>query len=145
MGGTPPISGSIIGHGVDLTEVSRIEGLVSDQGQRFLDRCFTPGEQAYADKSVKRRFEHLAARFAAKEAAMKALGTGWANGVGWTDFAISNGPEGAPSLCVQGRAREIAASRGITAWHVSLSHTGSMAMASVIAEGPARGLDEGGA
>lgn len=135
---------SIRGHGVDLTEIARIERMVADQGQAFLDRCFTEGERAYADKSVKRRFEHLAARFAAKEAAMKALGTGWANGVGWTDFEIVNGPEGAPSLRVSGRAAELASERGIAAWHVSLTHTGSMAMASVIAEGPAEHSISGG-
>lgn len=128
---------AIVGHGVDLTEVARIERMVADQGQRFLERCFTEGERAYADRSAKRRFEHLAARFAAKEAAMKALGTGWANGVGWTDLEIVNGPEGAPSLRVHGRAADLASERGITVWHVSLTHTGSTAMASVIAEGPA--------
>lgn len=135
MADVPPIRGSILGHGVDLTDVARIEGLVESQGQAFLDRCFTIGEQAYAAKSTKRRFEHLAARFAAKEAGMKALGTGWANGVGWTNFEIANGPEGKPSLHVHGRAADLASEQGIAVWHVSLTHTGTTAMASVIAEG----------
>lgn len=124
----------IVGHGIDLVEVARIERLLDEQGDRFLDRCFTPGERAYADKSTKRRSEHLAARFAAKEAALKALGTGWAEGVGWTDVEVVRDGAGCPSLRVTGRAAELAAGRGITTWHVSLSHTETHAMASVIAE-----------
>ena len=82
--------------------------------------------------------EHLAARFAAKEAALKALGTGWSEGVGWTDVEVVRDAIGRPGLMVTGKAAEIAAGRGIEAWHVSLTHTGTHAMASVIAEGGPR-------
>ena len=123
---------TIIGHGVDLVDVARIAESVERHGQRFLDRVFTRAEQAYAGES-KRRFEHLAARFAAKEAALKALGTGWRSGIAWTDIEVTTEPSGAPALCITGCAAEIAAERGIAAWHISLSHTEAQAMASVIA------------
>ncbi|MFG0304709.1 MAG: holo-ACP synthase [Phycisphaerales bacterium JB040] len=125
---------AIVGHGVDLVEVARIERMLGEQGERFLQRCFTHGERAYADTSSKRRAEHLAARFAAKEAALKALGTGWSEGIGWTDIEVARDEAGCPSLVVTGRAGEIAARQGVLTWHVSLSHTETHAMASVIAE-----------
>jgi len=125
----------IIGHGIDLVPVSRIAEMLAEHGERFLERCFSPAEQAYMASSPKHR-EHLAARFAAKEAAMKALGTGLADGVSWLDFEVSNNPAGKPALRVAGRAAAIAAERGISRWWISLSHTADAAMASVIAEGP---------
>ena len=124
----------IIGHGVDITETSRIKQMLGDHPERFLERVFTPGEQADSS-SEKRQCEHLAARFAAKEAALKALGTGWAQGIGWTDIEVVKADNGKPSLNITGRAAEIATSMGITRWHVSLSHIESCAIASVIAEG----------
>ncbi len=122
----------ILGHGVDLVQVARIQASIDRHGERFLDRVFTGAEQAYAAGS-KRRVEHLAARFAAKEAALKALGTGWRSGIAWTDVEVVSQPSGAPALRITGRAAEIAAKRGITAWHISLSHTDQQALASVIA------------
>jgi len=127
---------AIVGHGVDLTEVSRIEQMLGDHPERFLERCFTPTEQADGGDGP-RRAERLAARFAAKEAALKALGTGWSDGVGWTDIGVIRTNAGKPELAVTGRAAEIAGALGITRWHVSLSHTGDHAIASVIAEGDA--------
>lgn len=124
----------ILGHGVDLVEVARIQASIDRHGERFLDRVFTAAEQAYAAGS-KRRVEHLAARFAAKEAALKALGTGWRSGIAWTDVEVVSEPSGAPTLRITGRAAEIAAERSITAWHISLSHTERQALASVIATG----------
>lgn len=124
----------IIGHGVDLVELSRIRRLLGDHPERFLERVFTEREQLDSGDG-KRRDEHLAARFAAKEAAFKALGTGWSQGIGWTDVSIVKNEAGKPELVVNGRAAEIADSLGIQAWHVSLSHTDSHAIASVIAEG----------
>jgi holo-[acyl-carrier protein] synthase len=123
---------TIIGHGIDLVEVARIAASIDRHGQRFLDRVFTPAEQAYAAGS-KRRMEHLAARFAAKEAALKALGTGWRSGIAWTDIEVISEPSGAPRLHISGQAAAIAADRGITTWHISLSHTEQQAIASVIA------------
>lgn len=124
----------ILGHGIDLTEVDRIEEMLAEHGDRFLQRCFTPREIADAGDGP-RRTEHLAARFAAKEAALKALGTGWAQGVGWTDVAVHRAESGKPELIVTGRAAAVAAERGITRWQVSLTHTKDHAVASVIAEG----------
>lgn len=123
---------TIIGHGIDLVDVARIAASIDHHGQRFCDRVFTPAEQAYAAGS-KRRNEHLAARFAAKEAALKALGAGWRSGIAWTDVEVISEPSGAPTLNITGRAAEIAAARGITTWHISLTHTETQAMASVIA------------
>lgn len=124
----------ILGHGIDLTEVDRIDEMLAEHGDRFVQRCFTPREIADAGDGP-RRVEHLAARFAAKEAALKALGTGWAQGVGWTDVAVHRAESGKPELVITGRAAVVAAERGITRWHVSLTHTKDHAVASVIAEG----------
>jgi holo-[acyl-carrier protein] synthase len=124
----------LIGHGIDLTETARIRSMLDEHADRFLERCFTPREVADAGDGP-RRVEHLAARFAAKEAALKALGTGWSRGVGWTDVEVVRTDSGRPELFVTGRAGEIAAQRGITRWHVSLTHTKDHAVASVIAEG----------
>ncbi len=124
----------IIGHGIDITETARIAGMLADHPDRFLDRVFTAQEQQDAGVG-KRRNEHLAARFAAKEAALKALGTGWSQGIGWTDVSVAKLPSGKPMLKVSGRAAELADEIGISIWHVSLTHTDSIAMASVIAEG----------
>lgn len=128
----PPLM-PIIGHGIDIIEVARIGDLVHRHADRFLDRCFTPAEQAYA-ADRKRRIEHLAARFAVKEAALKAIGTGWRSGIAWTDVETIIEPSGRPRLEVHGRVAEIAAQLDIKHWHVSISHTESLAMASVIGE-----------
>ncbi len=124
-----------IAHGIDLVEVARIGRMVADHGVQFLERCFTERERAYAGYR-KRRDEHLAARFAAKEAVLKALGTGWANGIGWTDVEVVLLPSGQPTIRLSGRAAETADAQGITAWLVSLSHTETHAMASAIGTGP---------
>lgn len=123
----------IIGLGVDIVETSRIKSLMGDYPERFLERCFTESEQRDSQSS-KRQLEHLAARFAAKEATLKALGTGWAQGIGWTDIEVVRAESGRPSLNITGRAQEIAIERGITIWHLSLSHIATHAIASVIAE-----------
>ena len=122
----------VLAHGIDLVEVARIGRMVTDHGDSFLTRCFTDSERAYAGDR-KRRDEHLAARFAAKEAVLKALGTGWANGIAWTDVEVVLLPSGQPTISLDGRAAEIAQSHGITRWLVSLSHTETHALASVIA------------
>lgn len=127
----------ILGHGVDLVVVARLARSIDEQGERFLARVFTDGERACADALPRRRLERLAARFAAKEAALKALGTGWRSGIAWTDIEVVSEASGAPSLRVSGRASEIAAERGVTAWLVSLSHTSEHALASVLALGGA--------
>ena len=123
----------ILGHGVDLAEVERVRRSVERFGDRFLERVFTEGERAYAGDGP-RRDERLAARFAAKEAVFKALGTGWAQGVGWTGIEVVREASGKPALVLHGKARELAETLGVRRWHLSLTHTGTMAMASVIAE-----------
>jgi holo-[acyl-carrier protein] synthase len=124
----------IVGHGVDVVEVARIAEMRERHADRFLERCFTPAERDYAAAGAKRTDEHLAGRFAAKEAALKAIGTGWRSGISWTDVEIVIEASGAPRLEVTGRAAEIARELGVQRWHVSISHTDRHAMASVIAE-----------
>lgn len=124
----------VIGHGIDAVDVARIADAIRRHGDRFLDRCFTRDELEYAARS-RRRHEHLAARFAAKEAALKALGTGWSRGIAWTDVSVIRAPSGAPQLRVGGRAGAVARDLGVDAWYVSLSHTSAIAVASVIAAG----------
>ena len=124
----------IIGHGVDIVEIARIERSLEKHEESFLSKCFT--EQEVLDSgSSSRRVEHLSARFAAKEAALKAIGTGWSQGISWTDVETVRLDSGKPELRVTGRAREIADSMGIDRWFVSLSHTEGNAIASVLAEG----------
>ncbi len=125
----------IIGHGVDLVEIARIERMLEDHGDRFVTRCFTDEERAYAEASPAVRGERFAARFAAKEAVLKALGTGLRDGIEWTDIEVRRDAAGAPSVGLRARAEEVAAARGIVAWSISLSHAGGMAIASVIATG----------
>lgn len=125
----------VIGHGIDLVEVARIAGMVERHGERFLDRVFTPGERAYSERSVKRRDEHLAARFAAKEAVLKAIGTGWRSGIAWTDVEVVREPSGAPGVRLAGVAAEVADRLGVAGWLLSLTHAGGFASASAIALG----------
>jgi holo-[acyl-carrier protein] synthase len=122
----------ILGSGVDLCEVPRIEAAIARHGRRFLERIFTPREIAYADCKAN-RFERYAARFAAKEAGMKALGTGW-RGVAWRDFEVVNLPSGRPTLNFHGKAAEIAGKLGVQRVALSITHTKEHALALVILE-----------
>ncbi|HEX3357595.1 MAG TPA: holo-ACP synthase [Tepidisphaeraceae bacterium] len=123
---------SIVGHGIDIVETSRIRRLHEDHGQHFLDRCFTPLEQAYCSRNPKRYFEHLSGRFAAKEAILKVLGTGWRGGIAWTDMEILPEPSGQPKLTLTGETLRIANDLGIAHWHLSISHIETHATASAI-------------
>ena len=122
----------ILGHGIDIVETARIRRMVEEHGQRFLDRCFTPDEQAYCAKNPKRYYEHLAGRFAAKEAVLKVLGTGWRGGIAWTDIEILREPSGQPKITLTGECHRIANEIGIKTWHVSISHIETHATASAI-------------
>lgn len=124
---------NIIGHGIDLVVIERIADMLNKHEQRFLDRCFTPEEQAYANSSEKRKTEILAARFAAKEAVLKAIGTGWRDGIAWTDIDVTRDPSGKPGIILSGEAKKYADNLGITFWLLSLTHTDEHAMASAIA------------
>jgi holo-[acyl-carrier protein] synthase len=129
----------IVGHGIDLVEIPRIRRMLADHGERFLERCFTGAEREYAEPA-RRREEHLAARFAAKEAVLKALGTGLDDGIAWTEIEVTRDGRGRPGIRLTGRAERLAREKGIDDWLVSLAHTASSAAASVIAVGygPAR-------
>src|SRR5947209_20493484 len=122
----------ILGHGIDIVETARIGALVEEHGQHFLDRCFTPREQQYCLKNTKRHIEHLAGRFAAKEAVLKVLGTGWRGGISWTDIEILPEPSGQPKIRLSGECLKIANKLGISKWHVSISHIETHATASAI-------------
>lgn len=123
----------IAGIGVDVVEVGRIRALHEKQGDHFLETCFTPDEAAYAQRKA-RAEESLAARFAAKEAVMKALGSGWAEGVSFRGIEVTVAESGAPSIRLHGGAADYAKARGIGTIHLSLSHTSELAIAYAIAE-----------
>ncbi len=123
-----------IAHGIDLVPIERIAGMLAAHPDRFLDRCFTAGEREYCGSRA-RSADHYAARFAAKEAILKALGTGWSGGIAWTDAEVITLPNGAPSVALHNLAARIADERGITGWLLSLSHAGGFAMASAIGLG----------
>ena len=122
----------IVGHGIDIVEVARLRQLIERHGDRFLGRCFTQQEIDYARRRPQRFAEHLAARFAAKEAVLKVLGTGLRHGIGWCDIEVLRLPTGQPTLRLDGQAARIASQRGIARWHLSLSHVSSHATASAI-------------
>ncbi len=122
----------VIAHGVDLVEVSRIARMLATHGDRFAQRCFTERERVYADSGRRSRAERYAARFAAKEVVLKALGTGWRDGISWLDIEIDRAASGRPQLVLTGRCARLAAELHIARWQVSLSHTRGNALASVI-------------
>ncbi|MCH8164338.1 MAG: holo-ACP synthase [Planctomycetes bacterium] len=122
----------VLAHGVDLVEIQRIEAMLDEHGDRFLQRCFSEAERAYADSGRGRRAERYAVRIACKEAVFKALGTGWSGGIRWLDVEVDREPTGRPRLALTGRCAELATELGIVHWHVSLSHTTSNALASVV-------------
>jgi holo-[acyl-carrier protein] synthase len=123
----------IVGTGIDIAEVPRIAQSIDRFGERFLQRIFTEGEMRYCDSKANRA-ERYAARFAAKEAAMKALGTGWNHGVRWRDCEVVRMPGGRPTLAFHGKAAEFAAKLGTKNIALSLTHTKEQAMAQVILE-----------
>jgi len=124
----------IVGTGVDIAEVARIKAAVDRFGERFLKRVFTPEEIRYSSSKANMA-ERLAARFAAKEAAMKAIGTGLRHGVTWQDVEVVRQSGGRPGLRLTGKAADFAAALGCRRTHLSLSHTEEQAIAHVILEG----------
>jgi holo-[acyl-carrier protein] synthase len=123
----------IVGLGLDIAEIDRIEAAITRHGAPFLERLFTPSEIAYCER-FKNRYERYAGRFAVKEAAMKALGTGWSNGVRWRDIEVMREPSGKPGLRLEGAAREIADRLGVRNISVTITHSGNLALAQVIFE-----------
>jgi len=121
-----------LGLGIDLVEVARIRDLLTKHGDRFKERTFTVGEIAYCDSCADPAM-HYAARFAAKEAAAKAIGTGlWAQGVDWKDLEVLRADSGKPSLVLHRAAKDHASALGVTSCLISLTHTRELAMAQVI-------------
>ena len=127
---------AIVGTGVDMIEVERVERALSrlGTGDRFRQRVFTKNEIAYCDSRGRPRYQSYAARFAAKEAVMKALGTGWNRHVGWNDVEVIRQRGRAPIIVLHGKAAEFAARLGVARIHLSLSHTASFAIACVTTE-----------
>ncbi len=123
----------IVGTGVDIAEVPRIAAAIERFGERFLKRVYTSGEIRYCETKANAA-ERFAARFAAKEAAMKAIGTGLRGGVTWRDFEVVREPGGRPGLAFTGKAQQVAGQMGVRRAHLSLSHTEELAIAYVILE-----------
>lgn len=125
----------IVAIGNDLAEVERIRAALENllTGARFRDRVFTAGEQTYCERR-RGKYQSYAARFAAKEAVMKALGRGWGRYVGWRDIEVVRQRGSRPQIVLHGKAEEYAASLGIGRFHLALTHTAMLAEAQVIAE-----------
>jgi holo-[acyl-carrier protein] synthase len=123
----------VIAVGMDLMQIDRLEAALARRGQRFLDRIFTPGEQAYCERRHA-RVTHYAGRYAVKEAVMKVLGTGWRDGVRWIDIEVVRTPGAAPEVRLFGRSAAIAVERGIDRIHVTITHDAGVAAAVAIAE-----------
>lgn len=123
----------IVGTGVDIVEVPRIAATIARFGERFVGRVFTEAEIRYCESKAN-KVERYAARFAAKEAALKAIGTGWSRGVSWREVEVRREPGGRPTIGFSGRAAEFAAKLGVKRASLSLSHTADHAIAQVILE-----------
>jgi holo-[acyl-carrier protein] synthase len=124
----------IVGIGVDVVEIEKLRLAMVRRGDRLRNRAFTPGEVEFCEARVN-KFQHYSARFAAKEAAFKAIGTGWRQGVGWQDVEVTNHLTGKPELILRGKTLEFANRMGAKIYWVSLSHTDQYAVAQVILEG----------
>ena len=126
----------ILGTGIDMIEVERVERALTRPrtGERFRDRVYTEREVAYCESRGRPRYQSYAARFAAKEATMKALGTGWNRNVGWSEIEVVRERGKAPTIALSGKAAAFAQRKQITRFHLSITHTAAQAIAHVIAE-----------
>lgn len=124
----------ILGIGTDITECLRIANMIERHGELFIGRVYTEQEIAYCS-TRKAATQHYAGRWAAKEAVLKALGTGWRRGISWRDVEVCNLTSGAPTIALHAGAREVAEALGIQRVHISISHVRSHAVAYAIAEG----------
>ncbi len=123
----------IVGLGIDIAEVDRVKAAIERHGEPILRRLYTPAERAYCEK-FRNKYERFAGRFAAKEAGMKALGTGWRRGARWTDLEVVRQKGGRPTLELRGAAKEIARDLGVKHISLSITHTAAQAFAQVIFE-----------
>ena len=124
----------VVAHGVDMVECARIAAAIDRHGDRFLRRVFTPAELDYC-LGKKRRIEHLSGRFAAKEAVLKVLGTGWGRGINWTDIEVRNLPSGQPKVRLAARCLELGREQGLADILISISHIKTHAIASAVGVG----------
>ncbi len=124
----------IVGLGVDIAEVGRLKSAIERHGETFLRRVYTPKEREYCER-FKNKYERYAGRFAAKEAAMKALGTGWSRGVRWVDVEVVREKGGRPTIKLAGESANVAARLGVKNIALSITHTADQAFAQVIFEG----------
>ena len=131
---------AIVGTGIDIVECLRIAQMIERHGELFITRVYTDAEIEYCT-ARKAATQHYSGRWAAKEAVLKALGTGWRKGISWRDIEVRNDPGGRPSVVLRGGARDVLEARGIETMHISISHCRSHATAYAIAEGLGR-LDE---
>jgi holo-[acyl-carrier protein] synthase len=122
----------IIAHGIDLVDFPRIEQMVERHGERFVNRVFTAAEQAYA-RGNRNATEKYAGRFAAKEAILKLVGTGWRGKIRWTDIEVTNDPAGRPEVTLSGEVKRIAEDLHIKQISLSITHTADFAIASAVA------------
>ena len=122
----------IVAHGIDLVDCPRIEKMLAQHSRRFTDRVFTAAEQSYAKKN-KNSIEKYAGRFAAKEAVLKLMGTGWRGKIAWTDIEVINNSVGQPEVTLTGEVKKIADRLGISHISVSITHTANFAIASAVA------------
>jgi holo-[acyl-carrier protein] synthase len=123
----------IVGLGIDIAEVARVKAAIERHGETFLRRLYTAREQEYCER-FKNKYERYAGRFAAKEAAMKALGTGWSRGVRWVDVEVTREKGGRPTMRLAGEAAHIADRLGVKYISLSITHTADQAFAQVIFE-----------
>jgi len=124
-----------VGHGIDLIPIERIQDMLGRHEEHFIERCFTVAEREWAEAGGRQRAQRYAGRFAAKEAAAKALGTGIAEGIRWTDIEVAPDERGMPCIVLHAAAADRAAALGARRLHCSITHAGGLAMASVIAAG----------
>lgn len=124
---------AVVSTGIDLVDVQRLEAAMARHPERFVRRVFTDAERAYCERRARPSI-HFAGRFAVKEAVLKALQTGWAKGIGWTQVEVVSGQAGEPSVVLTGGAADRAQALGIARIHISISHTDSHAVASAVAE-----------
>ena len=127
----------IVGMGIDIAEVERVKAAIERHGEAFLRRVYTPRERQYCEK-FKNKYERYAGRFAAKEATMKALGTGWSRGVRWVDVEVVRQGGGRPTISLAGEAAKVASALGVERVALSITHTSAQAFAQVIFEGEQR-------
>lgn len=127
--------------GIDIAEVERVKAAIERHGETFLKRVYTQREREYCER-FKNKYERYASRFAAKEATMKALGTGWSRGVRWVDVEVTRQSGGRPTIALHGEAAKIAQGLGVENVALSITHTALLAFAQVIFESRASGGDQ---